>query len=264
MSEINIKVMTDTAFQKCLKEADVVAKNMKDHPTDDSWLAGFVGEEPFQEKNYQIEDFTLIVPKEETKIDDEIENGKILYEHLKKLPAYILGDLMFWEWIAFEKGYQAAIATIEPTDKTVASMWFAKGAGENRRGVMLHVLARSFLRVKMSILPKQEDPYELTRYLFKDSRCYRNMVYRNISDIRAIAHSFIRAEKTISEKYNIILGDATNRKLMKAISNIGSAKFLDAIPEEELYPEVLETLENIVQEENRANLPNSEESTCEE
>lgn len=250
MSEINIKVMTDTAFKTCQKSSKQIAEEMKNHPSDDAWLPGFIGDNPFQEKDYEIEDFSLIVPKPETKIDDEVENGKILYAHLKNLPEYILGDIKFWEWITFEKGYQAAIATIEPTEKTVGSMWFGvgSGSGESRRGVMLQVLARSYMRVKMSIIPGQSNPYELTKYLFKDSRCYRNMVYRNISDIPSVAHAYIRADKNISEKYNIILGDAINRALMKAISNMGSARLLDAIPEDELYPEVLKVLESLVQE----------------
>lgn len=250
MSEINIQMMTDSAFKTCQKAPKEIAKLMSDHPSDDAWLASFIGENPFQEKDYQIEDFTLVIPKPETKNQDEFENGKILYSHLNNLPEYILGDIKFWEWITFEKGYQAAIATIDPTEKTVASMWFGvgSGSGESRRGVMLQVLARSYLRVKMSILPDKPNPYELTPYLFKDSRCYRNMVYRNISDIPSVAHSFIRANKTISEKYGIILGDSINRAVMKAISNMGSARLLDAIPEEELYPKVLSVLDEIVQE----------------
>lgn len=248
MSEINIQFMTDEAFRQCRTSADEVAQNIIDHPSDASWLPRYLKIAPYQEKQYTIEDFELKASDDGDYSKVELENGILLYERLKKLPRYILGDMHFWAWLTFEKCYKAAQQVMKVDANTVSNWWFAK-EGEGRRGVMLHVIARSFYRVEMSIEEGSESPYELTKYLFENLGCYRNLVFRNISNIPAVSRAFIRAEKEASEKYGIVIDEKTiSRPLMKEVSQIGSVRLIDAMPEEEIYSIVRDKMEQIIQQ----------------
>lgn len=57
--EINIKLMSEVAYITLQKNPEDVYNNLKKNPTDSLWLRQYLGFEPFEEKEYSIEDFVL-------------------------------------------------------------------------------------------------------------------------------------------------------------------------------------------------------------
>ena len=89
--EINIKLMSEVAYITLQKNPEDVYNNLKKNPTDSLWLRQYLGFEPFEEKEYSIEDFDL--KDSSDSIDMSLDNGICIYEHLKHLPrrAFMLG-----------------------------------------------------------------------------------------------------------------------------------------------------------------------------
>ena len=56
---IEIKIMTEQAYKTLQKNYEEVTKMINDHPSDASWLKGYLGFEPYETKKYLIEDFEL-------------------------------------------------------------------------------------------------------------------------------------------------------------------------------------------------------------
>ena len=112
--KINIKVMKESAFCTLQAHYEQVFNMIDSHRFDSTWLNKFLKmDEIYETKKYTIEDFEL---KYSDKYEDvETENGIILYEHLNKLPRFILCSKNFWAWIIFEKAYRQSQVAMDFT-----------------------------------------------------------------------------------------------------------------------------------------------------
>ena len=81
---INIKLMSEVAYLTLQKNPLDVYHGILNHSEDGSWIKEYLGFEPYEEKEYRIEDFQL----QDKKNNNEamLDNSIILYEHLKDLP----------------------------------------------------------------------------------------------------------------------------------------------------------------------------------
>ena len=231
MMEINIKMMTEEAYATLQKNPKDVYKNIMDHPSDATWLADYLGFEPYETKKYIIDDFEL--ENSENYSDVIVNNSIAIYEHLKELPRYVLCNPRFWAWFTFEKAYkQAQNATKITGEKLISSTWLITSA---RRSLMLGVISREFFIVMVSNDDSREDKYELTRYLLSNSEAYRNIVYRNIGMLKNVTLALLAAEKKVEDDNGIKLSKAHSRNIMKEASKIGSVMLIDVMSKEEIY-----------------------------
>jgi len=248
---MNIKMMTDQAIEKCRVDAEEFARKVYGNPDNADWLESFVGSSPFVEKTYEIPDFELEIPVKGAPDEKEIvaKNCIVLHKALKNLPAYILVDIRFWAWITLTKGYKFAIYKSEISKNYISNNWFPKGEN-NRRSAMLQTLGMEFFIANWTENTIGSTvPYSMTPYLSNSRVLYHSMVYRNITDIPAVAQAIIKAWADIEA-----LGDAANiknrsdqfRASMKYVSTLGSVMLIDAIPAEELYGKIISYLRELV------------------
>lgn len=229
--EINIKMMSESAYLTLQRNPNDVYKNIKNYPKDSSWIKAYLGFEPFEEKKYVIQDFVL--KNSENYNTVLFENSITLYEHLKHLPKYIICNPRFWAWITFEKAYQEAQNASKITGSDfISSTWLISNS---RRSLMLGVISRSFFMVQISIDEAKKDKYELTKYLLTNVETYRNFCYRNMGMLKNITRSVLRAQKDISEAYHMSLVTKQSAAMVKETSKIGSVMLMDVMTEEEIY-----------------------------
>ncbi len=229
--EINIKLMSEVAYITLQKNPEDVYNNLKKNPTDSLWLRQYLGFEPFEEKEYSIEDFDL--KDSSDSIDMSLDNGICIYEHLKHLPRYILCNPRFWAWITFEKAYKVAQNYSKSMGVDyITSSWLIT---DSRRALMLGVISHLFFMVQMSVEENKPNKYSLTKYLFSNPETYRNFCYRNIGMLRNVTLAVIRAQKDIWEKFNISILSKQNAEMIKETSKIGSVMLIDIMTEEEIY-----------------------------
>lgn len=240
---MNIKMMTDQAIEKCRTDAEEFARKVYGNPENADWLESFVGADPFVEKTFEIEDFELEVPVKGSPEEKDIvaKNCVILHKALKGLPAYILGDIRFWAWITMTKGYKFAIYKSDISKDYIKNNWFSQH-DNNRRSSMLQTIASEYFIGDMTVESVgSAEPYALTPYLSGNRELYRNMVYRNISDVPAVAKALIKSWADYEREGSIgRIGDRTDtiRASMKYVSSLGSVMLIDAIPAEELYEKI--------------------------
>ena len=243
MTMINVKLMTQEAYLTLRTNSEEVIKQINDHPSDSTWLKNYLGFEPYETKDYQIEDFDLLSGDAE---NAAFKNGVTLYEHLKDLPRYILCNTRFWAWINFEKAYKQAIYAMELKKSIFETWWLPKTSG--RRFVMLGVISRLYFRVEISANQGNQNPYELTNLLFESvDELYRNFVYRNMTMVSHYTRGILTAMRDYKTENNVFYNKAVSREIMKASTKIGSIMLVDVMTEEEIYAYMMPRIKNIME-----------------
>ena len=101
MSKIHIKYMTDEALETLKVNINTVTGKLIENPKSSEWMKTFFPGTLWVTKKYEIEEFTLKVPKDDKDRETDIYNSILLYERLHHLPLYVLTDERFWCWINF-------------------------------------------------------------------------------------------------------------------------------------------------------------------
>ena len=243
---INVQLMNDEIYINCQNYADKVAGLIKDHPDSSDWMIAFGNGKPFDETNFQIEDFEVFMPSSKEDYDSIIKTAISMHKALKALPGHVLGDVRFWAWLTFTKMYKFLNAIASPTKELIQTNIVPKYIAARRMN-MLQIIGRYYFMCDLSFSEDNENPYYLTGFLVKRIELYRSLVYRNFSDIPAVPRSVVIAEKEYEEKHpgQVVTVDDT-RLLMKEITNLGSVRLVDVIPEKELLKIVKEKLETIM------------------
>lgn len=240
---INVKMMTEEAFATLQKNYKDVYEQIKNHPSDSTWLEGYLGFNPYETKKYLIEDFELGDNEDYNAV--AFENGVLLYESIKDLPRYIICNNRFWAWVTFEKAYKQAQHAMKLTrPELVNTFWLTTNS---RRSLMLGVISRSFFRTEISVDESMSDKYALTRRIVEGYRgieMYRALTYRNIGMLKPVSLAFIQSIADANEKYgDAPLGKEQLRETMKDASRIGSVMLIDDMSKDEIYEILYRKLE---------------------
>ena len=239
---IEIKLMTEQAYKTLQKNYVEVTQMINDHPSDSSWLKGYLGFEPYETKKYCVEDFELKNDEDYSKV--ALHNSIVLYERLKGLPRYILCNIRFWAWLTFEKAYKQAINTIIPVKDSIVKAWWLPN--NSRRDLMLQIIARNYFRTEITVDEKDSNKYYLTEYVISHTETYRNLAFRNIGMLPNVCNAFLRACRQATLETSIELSIEQIREIMKETSKIGSVMLIDTMSSDEiydlLYPKVLDIL----------------------
>lgn len=229
-----------------------------------NWLKDFTKVNNFEEIKCAIEDFEIEYTDGTNNRENDIPNAIKLYEHLNKLPRYILTEERFWAWLNFTKGYNYAIRRVPVQSKSTIGDHYLFNKGI-RRGCFFGVLSRLYFYTELTVDERLgENKYELTKFAIEKEERIRNLTWRANSSDKQIVMSAIRAEKYVYDKY--CYNEATKQMYLNAersINNIniytavakhlslyGSIRLIDAIIEEDLYDEVVKFMEQFIKERN--------------
>ena len=229
MSKINIKIMSDTAYEHIRKNLQTITDKIINNE-DNKWIQEEFEDPIFIEKKYEIQDFELKYNPESKDKEIYFENSITIYNSLNILPKYILSDDKFWLWLHFEKFYSITRSMMKINGpSTIRDHWL----GGNRRGLFFGVLSRCYFRVSLSLQNSGENKYELTRWVIENPERFRNLTWRSFSSQRHLVRGILRGEKRAVEE----MGKEDNsiyEKIGRYVSTIGSVRLLDVISEEDM------------------------------
>lgn len=248
MSKINIKLMSAAAYTTLKKNIERYITYFQENPDSGEWIYDVIKEKVFEIKKFQIEDFSLLVPKDPYDRNTDLKNAKILYNNLKQLPGYILSEPRFWLWIMFEKGYKTAIKAMEKVDvSSFKHQWlFVDGY---RRGLFFGILSRLYFRVELSYdKDNVENPFHLSEFVMENPLRFREITWRTISNHKFVIRAMLKAEIRVNSELDFEEKGQYFSKLAKEISRLGSIKLIDVMDEEYLEEVLYEKYKAIVLE----------------
>jgi hypothetical protein len=244
MTKIYIKYMSDSAIATIKANSHFISEKMKENPDDNQWLFDFLGENPFVEKRWRIDDFSLKTSKNGNYKDVDYDNSITLYEGLKDLPGHVLGDERFWCWLNFDKFYNIALQAMPITTESTLNLHYTFSAG-TRRGIFFGVLSRSYFRVALTIDESLEDKYEYSKFTIENPERFRNLTWRTFSSNRNIVIGTLKAEKKYIHEHGEEPSTKYYKEIVKRISEYGSVTLLDANTEDEISDFVYNQLEEL-------------------
>ena len=250
MSKIHIKYMTDEALETLKANTSVVTERLIENQTSSTWFSEFVPSELYVTKKYEIEEFTLRVPKDEKDRETDIYNSILLYELLHHLPLYVLTDERFWCWMNFEMGYEVALKymPVKKNSSVFKDHWLLTQG--KRRGLFFGVLSRCYFRVALSVDNTLDDPYELTKFVIENPLRFRELTWRSFSSEKMIVLGSLKAEKRIQAEYPHVEENTKHfAEIAKHISKLGSVMLLDCMTEKDIEEYVYKKYKEMMEEE---------------
>lgn len=240
MSKINIQYASDELVETMRANLKIVVSNIQ-KSSDNSWVRSFISGKAFVTKKYEIEDFTLTMPRDEKDYETIYRNAVILYEHLRNLPGYVLSDERFWLWLMLDKFYAESLVMMPITsESTFNDHWlFAQGA---RRSIFFGVLSRLFFRMLVTVDIDNDDPYEFSRFTFENQYRLRNFTWRTYSSEKNVVLGALKGIKKFLYDYDVDENNDSYIMLAKYISQLGSAKLLDAMDEKYIKDKIYDKL----------------------
>ena len=187
----------------------------------------------FEDKPYRIPDFKLYTVIGANDYDVEYKNGIILYNALKELPPYLLGDIRFWVWLIFEKAYKESLNMMLSSDKESSYLNQLLGAQGQRRGIFQNVLARIWARIYFLV---DRDDFELCEYVSKNPYRFRDLGWRSISNYPFFNRGYIQAIKEVNSMPEFSDEEDNNiyTELIKEVTKLGSIKCVDIMTKEDV------------------------------
>lgn len=235
MSKIHIKYMSDEALETLKANTNTITEKLIENPDSSSWLNSFFPGTLWVTKKYEIEEFSLLVPKDDKDREVDLHNSILLYERLRHLPLYILTDERFWCWMNFEIGYKVALKymPIKKGSSVFKDHWLLTQG--KRRGLFFGVLSRCYFRVALSVDDTLEDPYELTKFVIENPLRFRELTWRSFSSEKMIVLGTLKAEKRILSEYPQMEENAKHfADIAKSLSKLGSVMLLDCMTEKDI------------------------------
>ena len=234
---INVCLMSQRAYNNLTVKGkeDRIAELLQSHPTDSSWLKDEISKNDplYVQKKFTIPDFTLATSPDGDYSKVDFNNSVTLWKAIKDLPRYILCDERFWLWIYFEKGYAAALQAMPiKTGTTFRDHWtFFHG---KRRGLFFGVLSRCYFRVDLTYDETLEDPFELTKFAIESPNRFRELTWRNNSNLAELVKGTLQAEKQYLAEHGTV-SSQIYAALAKAISGVLAVRLADSMTKQDFY-----------------------------
>ncbi|MGM9666111.1 MAG: DUF6339 family protein, partial [Eubacteriales bacterium] len=137
---IHVKIMSEDALIYLRKNVESISTKVSENETNE-WIYDEFPKPMFVEKSLEIYDFELERSPESSNKEADYRNAIKIYEHLNKLPRYIICDERFLLWLHFEKFYSIVRDMMKIRgSSTIKNAWMHEQG--TRRGLMFGVLSR--------------------------------------------------------------------------------------------------------------------------
>jgi hypothetical protein len=194
--------------------------------TDKEWITRVLGTDPLADSKVDYDPFQWDMSFTNP-IDSDCNNAITLHQNLKGLTRSMATDERLWAGIAVTIGYDYLLyrwSIDKLTKLTYRWVFYTPG----RRKLFYHGIARLWWYAELTYDKNADDPYHLTRFVYKYPHIMEKMIYRNYSMSERIRFSIIKALSDMNESGHIIkYSDMT--KVYKDISNLGSLRLMDEI-----------------------------------
>jgi len=232
VSKIHIKLLSENALAHMKKNIDVITKKIQENENN-LWIYSEFPEKMFNEKKYEIDDFSLIDNPDSSDKEIDLTNSISIYESLKVLPRYVLTDERFWLWLHLEKFYKEVRTMMKVKgNSTILDHWMHKQG--TRRGLMFGVLSRCYFRVSLTVDETLPNKYELTKWVIDNPERFRNLTWRSFSSEEHLVRGIIKGEKKAIDENPSLEKNDIYPEIAKYVSIIGSVRLLDIISENDI------------------------------
>lgn len=228
----NIEILSEEKILTIKNNKAEVVKSILESK-DNTWIKDFFQEEnPFTKSKVQIDSFELLVASnKEEMTQSDLENSILLHKNLKITDSQAC-DERLWISLCFGKfyDYMKTRWSVERRTNFDEHWLFPHG---QKRSLYFNGLSRLYWFAKITYDETLEDPYELTKFCFKDINIVIQMIYRGYSNSKMVRLAIIKAIKEFVED-----GGSYNRNILhgilKYVSFLGGAYILDSFSENEL------------------------------
>jgi len=184
-----------------------------------------------------VTDFDLIKNIEGDEINKhDLDNAILLHKYLQITDSQA-SDERLWISLCFGKFYDY-MNNRWSVDKKInlTEHWFCPHG--QKRGLYFNGLARLYWCAKISYDDTLSDPYELTRFCFKDINIIAQMMFRGYANSKSVRLAILKGLK-----HHVDNGGKYSRsillKILKYVSFLGGAYILDSFTEQELFDKVI-------------------------
>lgn len=236
MNTIQVKVISEKALAYLKTNIEQFIELFNSNRDSGDWIHSALQDldEPiFVDKPYRIPDFELHPVSAPNDYNLEYKNGIILYNALKGLPPYLLGDIRFWVWLIFEKAYKESLNMMELSDKESSYLNQLFGAQGPRRGIFQNVLARIWARIHCLV---ELDDFELCEYVGENPYRFRDLGWRSISNYQFFNRGYVQAIKEVNSMPEFCDKECNKIYpiLIKEVTKLGSIKCVDIMSKDEV------------------------------
>jgi hypothetical protein len=216
------------------------------YKSDNQWLNKIFDEEYAIESGINIQEIVLLVP--EKKVDVEFQNCKIIYEALKDFTLEQASDERLWTCLCHTIGWKYmikrwSIKDEDSTNKIAERYMFIKQ--NNDRALIRNGLSRLWWMAYTTYDKDREDPYELTKFLLKDTNLQQQLIERAFSRNKEFTKLVLIALKKYSDKHTFP-SKGKRAEVVKALNRLGGVKVLDMITYQEIEKIVYSELQREV------------------
>jgi hypothetical protein len=209
------------------------------------WIEREAGHSVFSDSKYTMPDVYLDMSFERPN-ESDIENVPNFFEKFKFLSdsqasderlwaALCLGP--FWKYVQ----YRWNIKNDHSANKIKQHYFFDFGP---RRSLTRNAISRLWWTARLTYDPNADDPYELTKYVCKNSRFIVDVLERNTSNNPEIVRPFLRA--TIDANAEGIQIDSNKmRVLERYLDELGGIYILDCLSEKVIHDKILNKAEEL-------------------
>lgn len=240
---MKIKYIAEDGLLMLKSNADIIFNEVVDKKNK-SILELFHDEQLVKETPHEIEKFELDMsqPYGKESLTDS-ENVQRVYNHMKHLSDSQASDERIW--VAYtlceQLEYMSYRWKVNNADGMLNRYFFKYSA---QRSLFRNGISRLWWIGRVTYDEKRQDPYELTKFLFKDqdfleSICGRN-IFNNLTVQRAVISAIYDAENT-----GVIIKRATVREISKYVNLLGGIYLLDMLSYQEIYNKVYAKINSI-------------------
>lgn len=222
---MKIKYLKADALDAFRANLEFVFDYMKNN-NDKEWMNRVFGNEFLAESKIDYEPFQWDTSFD-SPINSDCNNAIILHQNLRGITRAMATDERLWAGIALTIGYDYLLYRWPLDNLTkLTYRWVFYTPG--RRKLFYQGIARLWWYAELTYDANAQDPYQLTRFVYKYPHVMEKMIYRNYSmnqKIRFnIINSLIELEKQGTNiTYNIMA------KTYKEVSKLGSVMLIDEI-----------------------------------
>lgn len=238
---MKIKYLKAEALDSFKSNLDFVFDYMNSN-TDKEWITRVLGNDALADSKVEYEPFQWDTSFRDP-IDSDCNNAILLHQNLKGITRSMATDERLWSGMAVTIGYDYLLYRW-PLDKLTKLTYRWVFYTPGRRKLFYHGIARLWWYAELTYDKNADDPYHLTRFVYKHPHIMEKMIYRNYSMNERVRFNIINSlveleKKGVAITYNIMA------KTYREISKLGSVMLIDEVSALRTRERVTEVLTNL-------------------
>ena len=222
---MKIKYLKAEALDAFKSNLEFVFEYMNSN-SDKEWITRVLGTDPLADSKVDYEPFQWDMSFTNP-IDSDCNNAITLHQNLKGITRSMATDERLWAGMAVTIGYDYLLyrwSLDKLTKLTYRWVFYTPG----RRKLFYHGIARLWWYAELTYDKNADDPYHLTRFVYKYPHIMEKMIYRNYSMNERVRFNIINSLVEL-EKRGVQITYNVMAKTYREISKLGSVMLIDEV-----------------------------------